>query len=298
MKPLAVAVLRAWLRVMALLPLPWSRLLGRCLGTMVWILRLAPAEVTRINLGICFPQMAPAARDHLARASLEETGQLLVEEGPLFHWAEQRWSKLARRIEGEGLLRESLAAKRGVLVLVPHLGNWEYLSLFLGKYGVTALYDPPRIPQLEIPVRQARSRSGARLVPIGRAGLRRIYETLADGGLVALLPDQVPDPTAGVYADFFGRPALTMTLAWRLIRRMQPRVLIASAIRVDGGFDLQFRLADPELGAADPLIATAAMNREIEAAVKRAPAQYQWEYKRFKRAPAGQPDCYRRPRRR
>jgi KDO2-lipid IV(A) lauroyltransferase len=35
-----------------------------------------------------------------------------------------------------------------------------------------------------------------------------------------------------------------------------------------------------------------AMNQAIERLVRTAPARYQWEYKRFKRPPPGEPDPY------
>jgi len=178
-------------------------------------------------------------------------------------------------------------------VLVPHFGNWEYLSLYLGRFGVTALYDPPRLGGLEAPIRRARSRAGANLVPIGRHGLKTVYETLMHAGVVALLPDQVPDRAAGVYADFFGNPALTMTFALRLIARTRPFVVMGSAVRVPEGFELRFVEADQGIYSADAKTAAAAMNRSIERLVCQAPDQYQWEYKRFKRPPPSEPDCYR-----
>jgi KDO2-lipid IV(A) lauroyltransferase len=155
------------------------------------------------------------------------------------------------------------------------------------------LYDPPRLAALDPVIRGARSRAGARLLPIEPGGLRAFYAALRAGRLTALLPDQVPPRDGGEYADFFGRPALTMTFAHRLIRRLDPVVLLAAAIRVDGGFCIRFDEVDEAIRDPDPATSAAAMNRAVEALVRRFPAQYQWEYKRFKRPPPGQPDAYR-----
>jgi len=280
-------------RFLALMPLRAVRLLGRALGDIAWVTGSSAARITRLNLGLCLPDRPAPELDRLARASLRETGQLLAETGMLLHWPQAQWRALCVAVEGDGLLRDALAERRGVLLLVPHLGNWEYLSLYLGQFGVTALYDPPRMPGLDEPIRNARSRSGARLVAIGRKGIRAVIQALGTGGLVAILPDQVPDRQSGVYADFFGRPALTMTLAGELARRLQPHVLVGAAFRTRGGFALKFAEADADVRSQDPASAAEAVNRCMERLVRAAPAQYQWEYKRFKRPPPGWQDPYR-----
>lgn len=292
MERLTVAALLGLVRILAILPLRLQRFLGRSLGRLAIMFRPEALRIARINLARCFPEMSPRGREQLARASIQETAQLLAEAGIMFHWPLARWAPLAVDVVGECLIQEALNRRQSVLVLVPHLGNWEYLSLYLGKYQMTALYDPPRMGSLDEPIRQARSRSGARLVPIGRSGFRAVYETLARGGLVALLPDQVPERSAGVYADFFGKPALTMTFASRLIARTRPMVLFGTALRTADGFALRFMEADQGVKATDPSVAAAAINGSIERLIRDAPAQYQWGYKRFKRPPPGETDCY------
>jgi len=290
---LTTFVVLAAVRILALLPLRAARLLGRALGAVAWVAGARSARVTRVNLGLCFPGRTAEELDRLGLASLRETGQLLAETGMLLHWREARWQALCVAVEGECLLREALGDRRGVLLLVPHLGNWEYLSLYLGRFRVTALYDPPRLAGLDGPIRNARSRSGATLLPIGRRGIRTVFETLSAGGFVAILPDQVPERRSGVYADFFDQPALTMTLAGELARRLRPRVLVGAAVRTRGGFALRFAEAEAGVHAQDPKAAAEAVNRSMERLVRSVPAQYQWEYKRFKRPPPGSQDPYR-----
>lgn len=280
-------LLRAAARLLALLPLAGQRALGCALGRLAWRLRTRSARVTARNIDLCFPELDAAARGRLAAQSLCETGQLLCESGTVFHWPARRWKALVLAEHGAELIDAARSAGRGVLLLVPHFGNWEFLALYLGRYRVTALYDPPRVRAVEAIIRRARTRTGARLLPIDGGGLRLFYHSLRDGAVTALLPDQVPEPQAGVEVPFFGQPALTMTFAHRLVRRTGALLLIGSAMRVPGGFVVRFR--EPEAGVydADARTSAAAMNRSIEALVREAPAQYQWEYKRFKRTAGG-----------
>lgn len=296
MERLTALALAGALGTLGLLSLEGQRRVGRWLGRVVWLLRTEAARTTMINIATCFPEWDDARRRRLARESLEHTGMLAAELGGIYRWSERRWRALAVSVDGDERLETAVAEQRGVLVLVPHFGNWEYLALVLGSYGLTALYDPPRIRALEPVMRAARSRSGASLVPIDAAGLRAFYRAFDAGEVTALLPDQVPDRRAGVYADFFGRPALTMTFVHRLLQRSDAAVLLGSARRCRGGFSVRFQPLGDALRDPDPEVSAAAMNQAVEALVREEPAQYQWEYKRFKRPPPGDTDPYRNAR--
>ena len=50
--------------------------------------------------------------------------------------------------------------------------------------------------------------------------------------------------------------------------------------------------ADPAIYSEDLQTSVAGLNASVAACVKRAPAQYQWEYKRFRRLPPEYPKCY------
>ncbi len=296
MAALTARAFSAFIRLLSFLPLSGQRCLGRWLGRALWYLRTREARITHINVKRCFPDMDRPARRRLARQSLEHTAMLLTEAGTMFHWPVERWRDLAVAMEGVELIDAARERNRGVLILIPHFGNWEFLALMLGEYAFTALYAPPRIRSLEPAIRDARERSGSTLLPIDARGLRAFYQVLTSGGVTGLLPDQVPDPRAGVYADFFGTPALTMTFAHRLIRRTGAAVLMGTSVRVPGGFHVRFFEVNEEIAAADPQISAAAMNRAIEDLVRTDPAQYQWAYKRFKRPPDGLANPYKRRR--
>ena len=111
----------------------------------------------------------------LAKQSLQHTGCLFVESGIVFRWPPEKIESLFVEIQGAELIETALAEHRGVLLLVPHYGNWDVLSLYLGRFGVTALYAPPRIASLEAPIRDARARTGSILLPIDAKGLRGVY---------------------------------------------------------------------------------------------------------------------------
>ena len=165
---------------MGVLPLGVARRLARTVGWIVSLLPVEPTRVTRTNVQLCFPDLSPGAQRRVTRRSLAETACLLGELGIVFNWPESRWLALAGS-PNISALNQALEADRGVLILVPHFGNWEFLGLFLGRLGVMAMYERPHIEALEAPLRAARQRSGLKMWPMDRGGLRAAYRGLARG---------------------------------------------------------------------------------------------------------------------
>ncbi len=258
------------------------------------------AQTTRINVETCFPQLDENQRSALCRQSLQHMVLLFFEFAQLAFWPREKLLARITEVQGKEYLEEYAANRLGALVLVPHFGNWELFCAYLGaEYGFAALYDPPKISSLEPIILSARERFNGKLFAIGAAGMRSLLRSLQNGELVGLLPDQVPNREQGVYAPFFGHPALTMRLAHRLAVKSHDRVVIVGIERVADSSGYHYRIhieplvEDPS--GLDEQEFAAVMNRSIERLVLRAPAQYQWEYKRFKRPPEkGQPNIYRR----
>ena len=78
------------------------------------------------------------------------------------------------------------------------------------------LYRPPKIKFLRPLVEAGRGRDRVQLAPANLGGVRLLLKALRRGDAVGILPDQVPAEGEGVWVDFFGRPAYTMTLAAKL----------------------------------------------------------------------------------
>ena len=283
---IASGALRLWFRVSSKLSLAAIQRLGRTVGEVVYLFGGSPKRITRSNLEVCFPDMSESERRQLTRASLRQTGCYATELGIAWCPGDARWKELIVDVQGFEAIDDARSQRRAILFLVPHYGSWELLSLYLGgRFPLTVLYERPRYPLVESIALQGRTRTGCRLMANDLSGLRALYGGLRDGEAVGLLPDQVPPVRSGEYAPFFGRDALTMTLAHRLIEKFEPCVVLCYAERLANGrgFRLGFeRLPDVE-SARDSQESLAAMNKAIERVAVRDPSQYQWEYRRFRR---------------
>ena len=268
------------------------RWLGAVAGRLVSLGNSRAARVTRVNVDLVYADKDAAWRRRLVRQSLAETGMTLFEAAAMWTWPLHRLAGLAKQVDGQDLLVRR-AAGRGAIVLIPHFGNWEYLGYRLNDHEtLTALYQRPRNEAVDRALTSARGRLGSRCAPNSVAGLRELVKTLRGGGLVAILPDQVPGADSSVAASLFGRPALTMSLVSKLLQRIDSEIVIGTATRVPGGFAIRLEPVDEAVRSSDPAESARAINAAIEAIVNRDPAQYQWEYKRF-RLP-GEAEVYKR----
>jgi KDO2-lipid IV(A) lauroyltransferase len=289
---------------------------GRLLGRLYLLFGRRARNVAAANIAHCFPELTPSERAALVRASLVSVAHLGPEVALCWRGSTDAWRDMIDSVSGASapaLLAVHAAARTtaehecparpvsagaadnpGVLLLVPHFGNWELLLMFLGaEFGIAALYNPPKITALDPLIKQARIHTGGVVLPIGAPGLRALLQHLRSGGMIGLMPDQVPAVDAGIYVPFFGQPALTMTLAQRLVERHQLKVFLGSATRnLRGKFDICFTDLGDVLGQSSAALGCEAMNQAIAALIETAPEQYQWTYKRFKRQSTEARDIY------
>ncbi|CAM5186211.1 Lipid A biosynthesis lauroyl acyltransferase OS=Castellaniella defragrans (strain DSM / CCUG 39792 / 65Phen) OX=1437824 GN=BN940_02306 PE=4 SV=1 [Castellaniella denitrificans] len=145
------------------------------------------------------------------------------------------------------------------------------------------MFRPSRSPVLDPIVESARDMRNLRAVPANRNGVREFVRALKRGEAVGMLPDQVPREGDGVWLPFFGRPALTMTLAARLALQTGVAVILTAGERLPGGRGWRIHyLRLPEPLPADPAALAAAINQAMETLIRRFPEQYLWSYNRYK----------------
>ncbi|MCY4015989.1 MAG: lysophospholipid acyltransferase family protein [Gammaproteobacteria bacterium] len=275
---------RLFLGACALMPLPLLHGLARLFGSVLLWLPNRAARTTLRNLRTCFPELDEAVLRELARASLRHSLCAMLEMGRAWLWPMPRMTGLIRESEGVDAFRRAVAAGDGVILLAPHLGNWEVFGISMCHgYPAHFLYMPPDDPALDRLLLRSRARGGLRMAAGGREGVGKLLRALRAGELVGILPDQVPADGGGVFAPFFGEAAYTMTLACKLAQRPGARVFCGYAKRLpaSAGFSISVRELDLRRDKLED--AAAAMNQAIEELVRESPEQYQWEYKRFRR---------------
>lgn len=270
-------MLQGFLRMFSRLPLPWIHGLGAALGRIVY--RLSPSYAKRFRENL---DASGCYRDRdeyraLLRQSVPETGKAFLELFPV--WFGAGMEKLVQCDDWD-VVKKAEEAGKGIIFLTPHLGCFEISALYCAQFmPLTVLYRKPKLAWLE-PLMSA-GRSHVSLAPADLSGVRKLLRALKKGEAVGLLPDQAPGAGEGVWAEFFGRPAYTMTLAGRLKVSSQAAVVMAFAERLPHGTGYRLHLE-----AVEGDISPSSLNHSIEKLVRTCPSQYLWSYNRYK-VPAG-----------
>ncbi len=163
-------------------------------------------------------------------------GDLLRHEGgstreiPLVGW------------HGYDLLRAALDRGQGVLLVTPHLGNWEFGGCLLARKGVRLLVltqDEPGEGFTDMR-RRARERWGIETLVVGRDafGFVEIIRRLQEGSTVALLIDR-PPPNSGVEVEFMGHPFLASIAPAELARASGCAIVPVYVVAQGAGYSAQ-----------------------------------------------------------
>lgn len=164
----------------------------------------------RRNLARVVPQAGAAELDELTRRALRSYARYWQEAFRLPAMDTDRVHRaVTETITGVENLNAALAAGNGVVVALPHSGNWDAIGVWLtGQVGefstVVERLEPAALYERFVAYRR---RLGFDVVAAdGDAGsYRRLLQRLRSGGIVCLLGDR--DLTrSGVRVEFFGEP--------------------------------------------------------------------------------------------
>jgi phosphatidylinositol dimannoside acyltransferase len=182
-------------------------------------------------------------------------------------------------VEGLNYLVEGMAAGKGVIMALPHVGSWEYGGAFLATQGLpmTAVAERLEPPELFDFFVEQRAAMGLTIVPLD-APASTISSTLRRGGLVGLLSDR--DLVGnGIEVEFFGEtttmPAGAATLALRTGAQ-----LVTGAVYSGPGRDHR-AIVEPPLDTTrtgslrrDVARLTQSIATRFEGLIRRAPEQW------------------------
>ena len=181
-----------------------------------------------------------------------------------------------------GILRDAAQRGRGVLLVTPHLGNWELGGALLVESGYPLLVLTQAEPGRGFTeMRQAaRGRRGIETLVVGSDGFEfvEIIKRLQNGAIVALLLDR-PPAAKGVDIELFGRPFRASAAAAELARASGCAVLGVTVLRKPNGYAAEilpeFRYARQALGNREARrLLTQQIMRAFEARIREHPDQW------------------------
>jgi Kdo2-lipid IVA lauroyltransferase/acyltransferase len=299
---LEYAAVRSLLGFLAVLPEKAAVSVSTFVAMTAYYLLGSLRRVAMINLHIAFPELSEPEHKRLAKGAFKNLGRVL---GAMSHFPAATRASLAKTIEFQidpdvYAEYESLKAEgRGVIIVSPHLGNWEVLV-----YGWSALQEPISYlarpldnPKIEALTVSLRTKFGN--WPINKTNsVSPAMKILREGGILGILADVNAHPKEGVFVPFFGVPACTSSGVALLAMRTNAAIIPMCGawdeekqhyVGVHGRIIYASNTGDRHRDVAET---TAQFTAEVEKLIRKYPDQWLWIHKRWRSRPPGEPELY------
>ena len=274
------------------LPLPLLALVGQGLGMLFYGIGRERRRVARINLGLCFPELAASARERLLRQHFRALGRSFVERC-ISWWSSGHRIRRLVRVEGQQHLQALLG--QPVIMLAPH-----FVGLDMGGSRIAldvhaaSMYSKQKNPVLDRLLLHGRQRFNAPYLFSRQDNVRQVVKVIRRGVPFYYLPDMDFGARDSIFVPFFGVPTATITGVSRLARLAGAVVVpvITRQLSWGRGYVLTYYPAWENFPTDDVMADTRRVNEFIETRIREMPEQYYWVHKRFKTRPEGEPKFY------
>ena len=173
----------------------------------------------RQNYAQANPGTTPSELESLVHEGLCNAMRYWCDTFRIGDWSKEQISKTVQTIHEE-LLVEGVKSGRGLIVALPHAGNWDHAGLYFCSKGITVHtvaehLKPEKLFQRFLAHREA---MGMRVFDLNKDVIGELIEVLRNGGLVALVADRDLSKS-GIDVEFLGgnarMPAGPALLAYR-----------------------------------------------------------------------------------
>ena len=276
--------LRLMTSIINFLPISFSTWITRRIGDFLFIIMTSRRRVAISNLEIAFgANKSGREKERIAREAFRNIITCFMEFFRL-----PAFMKIAREhvlFEGMERLDNALAKNNGVILVMSHMGPWEYMGFIPYLKGVPSaiLGRPIKNPHLYKWIKD--SRKNLKLEYIDKNdGPKAIFSKLKENFLVGIVIDQWAG-NAGIWVDFFGRPTSTTTVPAEFAKRTSCALIPAYCVRTTSG---NYKICVEEAmyyDKNDPdwvKNTTVKLNGILERQIRDFPEQWLWLHKRWK----------------
>lgn len=288
MDPLLYALGRAFIACLQLLPLRGVARLGRCFGGATFHLDARHRRVVLDNLTRCFGAEKSAAEiAELARENFRRLGENYLCAVKTSAMTAAELKPHVAFVATERLpQKQGSAPLRNVVVAIGHFGNFELFARFHDlrpDYQCATTYRALKQPAFNRLLLALRAKSGG-LFFERRTDGAKLKAAMNRGGIIlGLLADQ---SSKGLRGPFLGRDCNTGLAPAVLALRYEAELYSAICYRVglaQWRVELGEKIATHQHGAPRPSADIMGdVNRALETAVRRDPANWFWVHRRWK----------------
>ena len=209
----------------------------------------------RINLSRTQPGITSLNLDLLVIDAMRSYMRYWCDTFRFPDWSKQRVVQTVA-VTNEHLLMEAIAAKTGVIVALPHAGNWDHAGAYFCAKGVPLVTVAERLKpeKLFLKFLSYRESMGMEVLPLDGRVLETLADRLRGGALVALVADRDLS-RSGIEVDFFGAPARMPAGPALLAIRTNAPLITAFVSYTDTGVHIDFKnVALPSAGSEREMV--------------------------------------------
>ena len=157
-------------------------------------------------------------------------------------WSPQRVRETVT-VTNEHLLIDAIEAKTGVIVSLPHAGNWDHAGAYFCAKGINLVTVAERLKpeKLFLKFLEYRQAMGMEVLPLDGRVLGTLAQRLRQGALVALVADRDLSRT-GIDVDFFGGPSRMPAGPALLALKTNAPLITAFVSYTESGIHIDFKL--------------------------------------------------------
>jgi KDO2-lipid IV(A) lauroyltransferase len=259
---------------------------GTRIGTLARHVVRGRDKLVMRNLRFVYPDKPAKELRRIADDCWRHFGRELLLSIQSQHLSLEELSKRCPFVNPE-VLEEAIARGKGTVIISAHWGGWEIAGLTVMSYvkNVLTVARPLDNELLEAEVQAIRARTGAEVVDRRKAA-RVLMRSLAQNGVVILLPDQAVLPREGILVPFLGHDAWTTPAPARMAVRAGATIVfgfcIPDGLRHRLEFEEPIRADLLSEAERDPVELTKRINEMISRRIHARPDLWLWMHDRWK----------------
>jgi KDO2-lipid IV(A) lauroyltransferase len=243
-------------------------------------------HVVLANLQNSFPQKSAAEIQQIAKGYYQYLCDLLLET---FKTLTIRKETMLRHCyfhpDAQKLLDKLAAEGKSILLVMGHLGNWEWagntVSLRL-KQQLYVIYHPIRNKYFDWLMYKMRTRFGTKLIAM-KDTFRVMLENRKELSITAFIADQTPDPKNAYWTTFLHQDTPVFKGTELIARKINYPVVYARVQRIKRGYyELQVTMLCENPAATQDGEITELHTQRLEADITAQPEVWLWSHRRWK----------------
>lgn len=279
---------RLLLKMVAVLPLRMLYLISDLAAIILHKIVKYRVKVVRKNLSMAFPEKSEEERRKIETDFYRHFCDIIVEAVKLSDMSDRQIDRRIK-VEGAGYINDAVSQGRSVVLLLGHLGNWEWVTALARHIApgavVGEVYHKLNNKDFNRVMLDLRSRFGTENIPMANT-VRRLLQIDRGGNrfVCGFISDQRPfSPELKHWTDFLGIDTAYVNGGEVIGQKLGAEMLYAECRPVKRGYyviDIS-PLKPIDDGKENPY--TRAFLGRLEQGIRRYPSYWLWSHNRWKR---------------